>query len=134
MNFSLPGSSVPALQLLNLFSGAYEPCILKPTHPKAYALQQQKQWEARALQLESRPRSPKLEKSPHSSEDPAEPKKKKENLKTIKQKQCCNKFNKDFKNCPYQGKIKTPGDTCAHWSMEATSSPRWLHTGITWAA
>ena len=88
----------------------------KPIQPKACALQQQKppQWEARALQLESRRHSPKFEKSPHSSEDPAEPKEKKENLKTIKQKQYRNKFNKDFKNGPYQGKIKTPGDTCAH--------------------
>ena len=103
MDFILPGSSVHALQLLSLCSGALEPQLLKPTHPKACALQQEKppQWKVRALQLESWPHLPKFEKGPHSSEDPAEPKKEKENLKTIKQKQYCNKFNKGFKNGPH---------------------------------
>ena len=55
-----------------------EPCklqLLKPTCPTARALQQEKppQPEAQALHLESSPHSPQLEKSLHSSEDPAQP-------------------------------------------------------------
>ena len=40
--------------------GAHVPQLLKPTHPKACALQQEKplKWEAQALQLESSPHSP----------------------------------------------------------------------------
>ena len=36
----------------------------------------------------------------------------------IKQKQCCNKFNKDFENGPHQKK-KIP--MCAYWSLNLTS-------------
>ena len=50
--------------------------LLKPTPPKAHALQQGKtpQWEAHTLQLESNSCSLQLEKSPHSNEDAAQPK------------------------------------------------------------
>ena len=57
-------------QLLSLCSRAWEllsPCTtaLKPTHPRAHALRQEKplQWEPHALQLESNPRFPQLEKA-----------------------------------------------------------------------
>ena len=52
------------------------PQLLKPLQPTACALQQEKslQWEAQALQLESSPGSPQLEKSLSGSEDPARPK------------------------------------------------------------
>ena len=51
------------LQLLNLFSRAWEPKLLELVQPRAHALQQKKplQWEARSLLLE---------KSPCSKEDP----------------------------------------------------------------
>ena len=50
--------------------------ILKPTHPRACAPQQEKplQWEDRAPQLESNPYLLQLEKSPNSNDDPAQPK------------------------------------------------------------
>ena len=55
---------------------AWAPLLLKPEYPRAYALQPEKppQWEAQALQPESSPCSPQLEKSPHSSKNPAQPK------------------------------------------------------------
>ena len=64
---------------------AHEPQLLKPTCPRACAPQQGKllQREACALQLESSPRSPQLEKSPCSNnKDPAQPK----NSYTLKKK------------------------------------------------
>ena len=44
---------------------ACAPQLLKPEHPRAHALQQEKrpQWEAHAPQRKSRPRSPQLEKA-----------------------------------------------------------------------
>ena len=50
----------------NLWSRTWELQILKPAHPGAWALQQEKplQWETHALQLQSRPCSPQLEKKP----------------------------------------------------------------------
>ena len=50
--------------------------LLKPMCPRACTLQQEKppQWEAPALQLESSPCSSQQEKTPSSSEDPAQPK------------------------------------------------------------
>ena len=55
---------------------AHRSQLLKPVHPRGRALQLEKplQWEARALQVDSSPHSPQLEKSSHSSEDPAQPK------------------------------------------------------------
>ena len=54
---------------------AHRSQLLKPVHPRGRALQLEKppQWEAHALQVESSPHSPQLEKSSHSSEDPAQP-------------------------------------------------------------
>ena len=48
--------------------------LLKPEHSRACAQQQEKRLEreARALQTESSPHSPKQEKSLHSNEDPAQ--------------------------------------------------------------
>ena len=49
--------------------------LLKPACPRGRVLQPERpQWEACALQLESSPRSLKLEKSLHSNENPAWPK------------------------------------------------------------
>ena len=57
------------------------PCTttIEACAPRAHALQQEKplQWEVYALQLESNPRRPQLEKSPGSNKDPAQPKRKK---------------------------------------------------------
>ena len=53
------------------------PCVqLLSACPRACALQQEKppQWEARTLQLESSPRLLQLGRSPHSKEEPAQPK------------------------------------------------------------
>ena len=59
--------------------------LVKPAHPKVYALQQEKllQWEACALHLQSSSHSLQLEKSPCSSEDVAEPKKKKSTMPNL---------------------------------------------------
>ena len=56
------------------------PQLLKPTCPRACGLQQEKppQWEAHALQIESGPYSPQLQKSPCCNEDPTLPNIKKE--------------------------------------------------------
>ena len=50
--------------------------LLKPTCPRAHALQKGRlpHWEACALQVEHSPQSPQLQDSPHSSEDPVQPK------------------------------------------------------------
>ena len=50
--------------------------LLKPQCPKTHALRKEKppQREAQALQLESSPSLLQLEQSPHSNEDPAQPK------------------------------------------------------------
>ena len=55
---------------------AWKPKLLKPKHPRARALQQEKplQWEAFTLQLQSNPSSQQLGKSPPSNEDSAQPK------------------------------------------------------------
>ena len=68
-------------QLLSLCSRAQELQLLKPACPRARALQQEKplQREASTLQLQSSTRSPQLEKSSCSIEDPEQPKKKKKN-------------------------------------------------------
>jgi len=52
------------------------PQLLKPTCPRVCAPQQEKpqQQGAHKLQLETRPHSPQLEKSPRGNEDPAQPK------------------------------------------------------------
>ena len=65
-----------APQLLSLCSRACELQLLKPTGPRAHALQREKpsQREAQVLQLESSPCSLQLAKSPHSIKDPAQPK------------------------------------------------------------
>ena len=49
------------------------PQLLKPMRPRAHALEQERPLKgaARALQLESNPRSPQLEKGPRSNEDSA---------------------------------------------------------------
>ena len=49
---------------------AWDPHLLKPSSPRAQPQQQ----ENRTLQIESSPHVPKLEKSPHSNKDPAQPK------------------------------------------------------------
>ena len=69
-------NSVRAPQLLSLCFRPREQKLLKPRHPRAHALKQEKplQREAHGLQLESSPCSPPLEKSLCSNEDPAEPK------------------------------------------------------------
>ena len=61
-------------QLLSLSSRAQEPQLLKPAHPRACALQQEKplQQEAHVPQQESSPCSLHPDKSSHSSEDPAQ--------------------------------------------------------------
>ena len=64
--------------LESLAAAATEPTCCncgRPTHPRAHALQKEGplQWETLILQLQSSPRSPQLEKSPHSNEDPAQP-------------------------------------------------------------
>ena len=66
-----------------------EPQLRKSTCPRARAPWQEKppQWEAFAPPLESSPQIPQLEKSPRSSEDPAQPKINK--LKKKKKKQTC---------------------------------------------
>ena len=63
------------LQLLGLCSRFREPQVLQPTSPRACTLQPGKplQWEAWASQLES---------SPHSSEDPAQPNSRNNEIKT----------------------------------------------------
>ena len=55
---------------------AHAPQLLKPKRPRACTPQEEKppQWEACVPQLESSHCSPQLEKSPHSNEDPAQPK------------------------------------------------------------
>ena len=60
---------------IELCSRAQEPQLLKPPHPRACALQQEKplQWEAHAPQLESSPCSPQLETSLRSDKGPAQP-------------------------------------------------------------
>ena len=65
-----------ALEPGNHNYGAHVPELVQPLCPGAHALQQEKppQWETLALQLESSLHSLKLEKSPHSSEDSAQPK------------------------------------------------------------
>ena len=59
--------------------------LVKPEHPKVHALQQEKllQWEACALHLQSSSHSLQLEKSPCSSEDVAEPKKKESTMPNL---------------------------------------------------
>ena len=54
-----------APKLLSLCSRAYRPQLLKPTPPRAHALQQEKppQWEAHTPPLERSPHSPQLEKA-----------------------------------------------------------------------
>ena len=71
-----------APQLLSLCSRAWEPQLLKPMQHGACARQQEKapQREARARQPAGSPCSPKLEKSPRSNEEPAQPKIKKERI------------------------------------------------------
>ena len=73
-----------APRLLSLCSGAWKaqlpahvPQLLKPLSPKACAPQLEKppQWEACPSQQQSSPSSLQLEKSPHSNQDPAWPKK-----------------------------------------------------------
>ena len=64
--------------LESLAAAATEPTCCncgRPVHPRAHALQKEGplQWETLILQLQSSPRSPQLEKSPHSNEDPAQP-------------------------------------------------------------
>ena len=56
-------------------SSAWELQLRKAMYPRACAPQQKKplQWEAQAPQPESSSHSPQLEKSPGSSEDPAQP-------------------------------------------------------------
>ena len=72
----IPGPGRPSMswsneahvpQLLSLCSRAREPQLLKPECPRALAQQQERPtpW------LESSPHSPELEKTPHSSKDPA---------------------------------------------------------------
>ena len=55
---------------------AHVPQLLKPPHPGACAVQQEKpsRWEAPVPQLESSPHLLQLEKGPRSSEDPAQSK------------------------------------------------------------
>ena len=60
-------------QVLSLCSRAWEPQLLKPKHPRAYAPQQERPLnEKSAPQLESGPYSPELEKSPCSKDDPVQ--------------------------------------------------------------
>ena len=74
----LQSSSDCAPQLLSLCSRAWEPQLLKPSHPWTHALQQEKppQWAACASQLESssclsqREKSHAAMKIPHSNENP----------------------------------------------------------------
>ena len=53
------------------------PQLLKPGHPRAHALQQEKppQWEARAPQRRVAPAHRQLEKATRSNKDPTQPKK-----------------------------------------------------------
>ena len=67
------GGTKPMHHNCSLCSTAREPQLLKPVPPRAVQ-ETPPQWEARALQLESSPHSPKLEKSPRSSEGLAQPK------------------------------------------------------------
>ena len=78
---SIPGPGISCMpqsnqtcasQLLNLCSRAHVPQLLKPTGPRACALQQEKppQWEALTLQLESKPCSLQLEKKPTQQQIP----------------------------------------------------------------
>ena len=72
---TLQSNQAHAPQLLSLHSRAWEPQLLKPACPRAHAPTR----EATAMRstctaTKSSPCSPKLEKSPHSNEDPTQPK------------------------------------------------------------
>ena len=71
-----PNSWACSVESRNHNHWAQKPQLLKPAHPRAHALQQEKpcQWEAHAPPLESRVCSLQTEKSPHDHRDPAEPK------------------------------------------------------------
>ena len=62
-----------ALEPGNRNYGAHVPQLLKPKHPRARALQQEKppQWEANTPQLESSPHFPQLEKKPVQQQRPS---------------------------------------------------------------
>lgn len=71
------GTTKPKLpQLLNLCPRALEPQLLKPTHLRACAPQQRSHCSEKACTHTTRvtPHSPQLKESPHSGENPAQPK------------------------------------------------------------
>ena len=72
----LQNSWAPAPQLLCLCSRVPDLQLLNPACMRAGALQQEKplQWELQGPQLKKSPCSLQLEKSPHSNEDPVQPK------------------------------------------------------------
>ena len=99
--FDLGGSHTPwgnyahVPQLLNLCSRTQEPQLLKHVYSGACVPREEKsvQWEACALQLDSSPHSPQLEKSPHSN--PAGPKINEEILFLNRKYQCSKTLSAD---------------------------------------
>ena len=73
------------------------PQVMKPVHPRAHDLQQEKppQWEARAPQLERRPCSPQLEKACVHQQRPSTA----ENSYFLKFVLCFEKNTFSHKNC-----------------------------------
>ena len=90
--------------------------LLKPAHPRARALQQEKlpRWDAWAPQLESSPHSWQPEKSPHSKEDPAQPK---INLKNI--------FFSKSVSLLVQRKVRAWVEIVPHWCTHTHVYTHW---------